>query len=325
MRTDEGLIPALVKDGRPLLSIVGLALIFSGCFALFVSVNRQFLPHDIDFLGESAGEIASLAEGRVANFMFHDRVAFGGALIAIGVLYLWLAEFPLRNGERWAWWAFVASGLLGFASFLTYLGYGYLDTWHGVATLFLFPLYLAGVWRSRALVADSRPRRPRLDSWGRSARLGRLLLLLTGAGMVMAGLTIMVVGMTSVFVPQDLAYMGLTSAELASYNSRLVPLIAHDRAGFGGGIASCGVLVLFCVWYGEPARSLWQTLTLSAVFGFGTAIGVHFVIGYTDFSHLAPAYAGLGIYLAGIMLSVRSATRAEPEKGGTSEGGVALI
>src|SRR6266700_3910594 len=77
-----------------------------------------------------------------------------GAMIAIGSLYLWMAEFPLRNGEAWAWWLFVLSGLAGFGSFLAYLGYGYLDTWHGVATLFLLPCYATGLYRSfRGLTA----------------------------------------------------------------------------------------------------------------------------------------------------------------------------
>jgi len=37
----------------------------------------------------------------------------------MGALYMWLAEFPLRNREAWAWWVFVISGLSGFGSFLT--------------------------------------------------------------------------------------------------------------------------------------------------------------------------------------------------------------
>ena len=41
---------------------------------------------------------------RVVHFMQHDRTAFGGALVAIGILYLWLVTFPLREGESWAWW-----------------------------------------------------------------------------------------------------------------------------------------------------------------------------------------------------------------------------
>ncbi|MEM7354473.1 MAG: hypothetical protein AAF657_26940 [Acidobacteriota bacterium] len=303
-RRETGFFDALIDDGRPLLSVTGLALVFSGCFALFVSAHQQFLPHDVQFLGASAAQLSAIAEGRVAYFMFHDRVAFGGAILAVGLLYLWLAALPLAQGERWAWWAFAGSGLLGFGSFLTYLGYGYLDSWHGTATLALLPLFLLGLWRSHTLVRDSAWPRRTLDSWGRRARLGRVLLLFTGVGMILAGGTIMFLGITAVFVPQDLAYMGVTPEDLTAFNPRLVPLIAHDRAGFGGGVASCGVLVLFCVWFAQPSRSLWQVLTLSGVFGFGTAIGVHFVIGYTDWFHLAPAFAGLAIYLAGLAMSI---------------------
>lgn len=315
--TDRGLFAALVDDGRPLLSLTALALIFSGCFAMFISAVGQFLPHDIQFLGQSAAELSALADGKVAHFMFHDRVAFGGALIAIGLLYLWLVAFPLSVGERWAWWALSISGLLGFGSFLSYLGYGYLDTWHGAATLALLPLFVLGLYRSYSLgrVAVSSPARPSLGSWGARARLGRALLLFTGIGMILAGTTIMIVGMTSVFVPQDLTFMGVTPDLLTAENPRLIPLIAHDRAGFGGGIASCGVLVLFCVWFGRPSRSLWQVLALSGFFGFGAAIGVHFFIGYTDWVHLAPAYLGFSIYLAGLVASVLGldSSRAETE------------
>jgi hypothetical protein len=305
-RREADFFSTLIKDGRPLISLTGLALLFSGSFALFLTATRQFLPHDSHFLGPLAAELPDIAGGRVASFMFHDRAAFGGSIIAIGWLYLWLAEFPLARRERWAWWALAASGVVGFGSFLTYLGYGYLDSWHGAATLALLPIFLVGLVLTRASLGDE-PNWPRrsLDSWGARARLGRLLLLGTGAGMLAAGGTIMTLGMTTVFVPQDLRYMGVDRAELAGLDPRLIPLIAHDRAGFGGGIASCGVLVLFCVWFAPAERSLWQVLALAGLFGFGAAIGVHFAIGYTDFIHLAPAYSGFAMYLAGLAASVR--------------------
>jgi hypothetical protein len=47
--------------------------------------------------------------------------------------------------ESWSWWTLVCSGLAGFLSFLSYLGYGYLDTWHGAATLLLLPVFVAGL------------------------------------------------------------------------------------------------------------------------------------------------------------------------------------
>ena len=40
-------------------------------------------------------------------------------------------------------------GTLGFLTFLSYLGTGYLDSWHGLATLVLLPLFVLGLARSR--------------------------------------------------------------------------------------------------------------------------------------------------------------------------------
>lgn len=304
---DQSLIAVLVGDGRPLLIFFGLSLILSGGFALFLSVNQQFLPHDVQFLGITADELCRINNCRVVHFMFHDRVAFGGALIAIGALYMWLAEFPLRQGEAWAWWLFIISGASGFASFLAYLGYGYLDTWHGVGTLLLVPFVIVGLARSLSLVKPPLGVRslfrPGVNvSWRSMFGIGRALLLATAAGMVLGGLTVMAVGMTRVFVPQDLEFMGLQRAELQAISARLVPLIAHDRAGFGGAICTTGLTVLFCVWCARPSRSLWQVLCFSGVVGFAAAIGVHPVVGYTDLFHLAPAIVGAIIFVVGLAL-----------------------
>ena len=48
---DAGLLEVVVADGRPLLLCTALALLFSGAFAIFLSVRREFLPHDVAFLG----------------------------------------------------------------------------------------------------------------------------------------------------------------------------------------------------------------------------------------------------------------------------------
>jgi hypothetical protein len=308
MDESRGLLSSLVGDGRPLLTLTGVALLFSGAFAVFLSATGQFLPHDIDFLQASAGQLCAQADCRIVAFMFHDRVAFGGALLAVAILYLWLSAFPLRAGEAWAWWTFAISGSLGFLSFLAYLAYGYLDTWHGVGTLFLLPCFLAGLVLShRTLVlpagmASMREGGRMKDASGRGW-WGRALLLVTAAGMVLAGLTILFVGMTEVFVPQDLQYMGLDRDRLHAINPRLIPLIAHDRAGFGGGLATAGIVVGLCTYCGRPTPGLWQALFLAGTAGFGCAIGVHYRVGYTDYTHLAPALVGAGMFAVGISLS----------------------
>jgi hypothetical protein len=300
-RDGRGLVEALVGDGRPVLTAIGLALAASGGFALFQSATGHFLPHDVAYLGMDAQRLCALQQCRIVHFMFHDRVAFGGVLIAVGILYAWLAEFPLRSGEPWAWRAFAVSGACGLASFLTYVGYGYLDTWHGAATLVLLALFVLGLARTRRLVAASpkTPAPPGLTGGG----TGRVLLLATGLGLLGAGLTISVVGTTSVFVPQDLAYIGLGASDLATINPRLVPLIAHDRAGFGGALLTCGVTWLFCVWHGRPSRSLWQALLAAGTVGFTCAIGIHGLIGYLDAVHLAPAVLGAVLFAAAAALA----------------------
>jgi hypothetical protein len=113
----RGFFDALVGDGRPLLKLTAISLIGSGLFAFFLAATGHFLPHDILYLGMSADELHSIAHGRLAHFMMHDRVSFGGAIFAIGILYLWLAEFPLRAGNAWAWWTFMFSGIAGLLVF----------------------------------------------------------------------------------------------------------------------------------------------------------------------------------------------------------------
>jgi len=308
---NPGLFAVLVEDGRPLLSFVAMSLILSGGFAIFLAATGHFLPHDERFLGMTADQLCALHGCRIVHFMYHDRGAFGGALIAIGILYLWLTAVPLRDREPWAWWTLLISGGVGFASFLTYLGYGYLDTWHGAATLVLLPCYLWGMaitWRTL-----NHPRRAGAlwaAGGGVSARdarfrVGRACLLMTAVALVAAGAVIMTVGMTSVFVPQDLSFMNLNPADLHAINPRLVPLIAHDRAGFGGALAATGVLVFFCVWCARPSRSLWQVLLISGTVGFGTAIGVHPLVGYLDAIHLAPAVIAAILFVCGLILTRR--------------------
>lgn len=303
---DVGLLAALVSDGLPLLNLLAVGLIVSGIFALFLSATHTFLPHDIAYLGMQPSQLCQLHDCRLVHFMFHDRVSFGGVLIAIGTLYLWMIAFPLAAGQAWAWQTLLITGAFGFLTFFSYRIYGYFDLWHAVATLGLLPLYVAGIICSRRVVmGPNRIHMPQVKvaplTFRTKQGFGRVCLLLTGAGMTLAGLTIMILGSTVVFVPQDLAYFQFTPAELAAINPRLIPLIAHDRAGFGGGIANCGLIVLFVVWNARLTRALWQALLVAGVAGFGCAIGIHFPMGYTTFSHLLPAYLGAVLFATGIV------------------------
>jgi hypothetical protein len=304
-RDDRSLVGILVGDGRPLLALFAVGLGLAGLLAWFLSAAGEALPHELRFLGMSIPELRSLADGRVADFMTHDRVAFGGTLIAMAAIYLWLVAVPLAHGQVWAWRVVAATGFFGFASFIAYAGSGYVDGWHAAASVALLAAFCPGLVLSRRGVArsTSEESRPSWPAWRTLDGLGRRLVALTGVGMVIAGLTILALGSIVVFVPQDLIYLGFDRAALDALNVRLVPLIAHDRTGFGGGVATIGLLVLGCLRWGTWSRSLWQALSVAGLVGFGAAIGIHGLVGYVDETHVGPAVAGAAVFAFGMLLS----------------------
>jgi hypothetical protein len=121
----------------------------------------------------------------------------------------------------------------------------------------------------------------------------------------MAGLVIAGVGVTGVFVWSDLQFLGTTSEALSRANSHLLPLIAHDRAGFGGALASDGVgILLLALWgfrRGEPW--VWWTLLFAGLAGFLGGVYAHVAVGYLEFGHLLPLAASGAIFVAGLVLS----------------------
>jgi len=302
-----GFLQPILGDGRPLLLLTAGSLFFAGGFAIFLAATGEFLPHDIHYLGMSAADLCRIRSCRVVDFMVHDRYSFGGVMCGVAVLYVWLVVFPLKRGEQWAWWALWITGAVGFAGFLTYLGYGYLDTWHGAGTLLLLPVFLTGMVRARRLLDGPldprsvlRPGVP-LRLSGRFA-WGRILLLLGAGATAIGGLTIMWVGVTDTFVPEDLAFMGISARGLGAINPRLIPLLAHDRAGFGGGVLTMGLTTLLCLWCARPARNLHQSVAVAGFVSLTAALTVHGAVGYTDLGHLVPALAAALTLVAGLAL-----------------------
>jgi hypothetical protein len=209
----------------------------------------------------------------------------------------------MKAKEAWAWWALLFSGAIGFSAFLTYLGQGYLDTWHGVATLFLLPVFLLGLWRSRPSSRSFRSIwRNTPEEFRTSAKWGRILLGSCAVGIILAGGTIAIFGMTIVFVPSDLTFIGMNAASIARISPTLIPLISHDRAGFGGGLCSIGCLLLFMARCAKLNRSLPEIVAVMGCAGFGGAIGVHFVVGYLNFFHLLPAFLGFLLFVVADVL-----------------------
>lgn len=282
--------------------LLGLGMIFGGVVAWLIAESSVLLPYDEDYLGMARDEVGRINE-HLLHFMSHDRITLAGTMISIGILYYRLGKYGMKSGQHWARTAVLTSGAVGFPSFFLYLGYGFFDPLHAAAALILLPMFLLAMRRNpdqplREPVNLRNSREWRLGLWG------QLCFVALGVSLSVGGLVIAGVGVTDVFVPQDLAFMGVTPAELNAANPKLIPLIAHDRAGFGGALFSNAVMLLIVALWGiqQGQRWLWWTLLAGGSPAFIAGLSVHFSIGYRDFIHLLPAYFAAALYVAGLIL-----------------------
>lgn len=282
--------------------LMGLGMILGGLLAWLVAATTVLLPYDVAFLGMHHHDIHRINEN-LLHFMSHDRITLAGTMISIGILYFQMARYGLKDGLHWVKTALLTSGLVGFSSFFLYLGYGYFDPLHAAAAALLLPLFVLGM-RGNPDRPYRKPVHLYNDKIWRLALWGQLCMVVLGFALAIGGLTIAGVGITTVFVPEDLEFLGTSPAELQAANPRLVPLIAHDRAGFGGALFSCALALLILALWGiqRGERWLWWTLLLGGSPAFVAALSVHVHIGYTDWWHLLPAFVALALYIPGLVL-----------------------
>jgi dihydroorotate dehydrogenase len=285
------------------IALFGICMIIGGIIAWIIAGTTVLLPYDEEFLGMDR-KMLNFHNENLLPFMSHDRITLAGTMISIGVLYTQFARYGQRFQLHWARTALLASAAIGFASFFLYLGYGYFDPLHAAVSLLLLPLFLLGMRNGK----DNRPlrqRQPNLvndKNWYRAQR-GQLMFVLLGFSLAAGGIVISIVGVTHVFVPQDLTFLHTHPGMLDNANPKLISLIAHDRAGFGGALFSNAIAILAASLWGiqQGQRWLWWTLLIGGLPGFVAGFGVHGVIGYTDFVHLSPAYLAFGFYVAGLI------------------------
>jgi len=282
--------------------MLGLAMLIGSLLALAIASTRVILPYDEVLCGLTRDQLSAL-NPRLLPFLAHDRISLAGTMIAIGVLYAGMSLWGIRRGIHWARIALFWSAGLGFASFFLFLGFGYFDPFHGFVTAILFQLYLQSMLGGQSpLRPPSLPEVTEDCAW-RHGQWGQFLLVIHGTGLLLAGLTIMTVGVFDVFVPSDLEFLESTTDQLRQASESLIPMIAHDRATMGGMLMAAGIpFLLAALWgIGRGTRWLWWTMLLAAVPAYVCAIGVHFVIGYMDFLQLLPAFLGLGFLVAGLI------------------------
>jgi dihydroorotate dehydrogenase len=285
-------------------TLMGIGMLIGGVLALVIAATKVVLPYDEAFLGIARDALPSI-NPRLLDFMAHDRITLAGVMISTGVLYLGLSVFGIRRGLHWARQAVFFSAFTGFLTFFLFLGFGYLDPFHAFVTVALLQLLLFGVHaRLGTYMPAVRPETRGSFAW-RLSLWGQLLLVIHGFALLAAGVAISVIGVTQVFVHEDLAFMRTTAAVLSSADPRLVPLVAHDRATLGGMLLAAGWLFLLPALWGFRRGSawLWWSLLIGGVISYATAIGVHYAVGYLSLKHLLPAFGGLVLMLIGLMLS----------------------
>jgi hypothetical protein len=283
--------------------IVGLGMLGAGLGAAAITLGPVLLWYDRDYLGMNREHLHAVNH-QLVPFLQHDRITMAGTMAAIGILYAGLAWGGIRQGWVWARNAYLVSGAVGFPTLFYFLGSGFLEPLHAAVALALFPMFVLATRRRPApprwTVRPDGPERSR-----RRALVGQLLMIVTGFGLFVGGATVSVVGLTTVFVPTDLTFLDTDARRLEVTSPRLLPFIAHDRAGFGGALMAAALAIaLLSIWgWRRGERWVWWTLALAAVVGFGPAIVVHLCIRYTSFEHLAPVYFGIGLTAAALILA----------------------
>jgi dihydroorotate dehydrogenase len=282
--------------------------------AMVIAATQVVLTYDEALVGLSRAQLNAV-NPRLLSFMAHDRVSLAGTMITIGVLYTSLAAFGMRLGLHWAQVAVQLSAFAGFGTFFLFLGFGYFDPFHAFVTVVLFQFLLLMLHSRLAPPAPIPPPSLHNDHRWRLGLWGQLLHVAQAIAFLVAGTTIALMGMTKVFVPEDLEFMQTTAEALRSVSPRLVPLIAHDRATFGGMLVASGLCFLGIALWGfrRGARWVWWALLLAGIPGYTCAIGVHFVVGYENLWHLTPAFAGLAVFVVAQALCYPYLASSDPE------------
>jgi len=281
--------------------LLGIGMIIGGILSWIIAATTVLLSYDLNFIDMTLDELKQVNH-HLLHFMSHDRITLSGTMITIGILYVQLARHGLKYSLHWARTALMTSGIVGFLSFFLFLGYGYFDPLHALAAAILFPMFLLSMRRN----PDQPYRLPvnvRNDRLWRLAMYGQFCFVILGFALAVGGLTIAGVGITQVFVQSDLVYLNTTHTELNGANLKLIPLIAHDRAGFGGALFCAALAILIIALWGiqQGARWIWWTLLLGGAPGFYAGLSVHLSIGYIDFLHLSPALLALLLYILGLI------------------------
>ncbi|RKQ32689.1 dihydroorotate dehydrogenase [Oceanobacillus halophilus] len=284
--------------------LFGLSILIGGLIALYFAFTSIILPYDETFIGLTRGEILQI-NPLILSFMSHDRMALAGTMISGGILYIQLARHGIKYGLHWTRISFHSAAIVGFLGIFLFIGYGYFDWLHGLFWLILLPIYILSFREGKRAVRTPISIHGKNDRAWKYGLYGQLMFIILGFLIIIGGVVISTIGVFNVFVSTDLSFLCMTPEMLDNISNNLIPVIAHDRAGFGSALISVGLLVLTISLWGfrKGERWIWNTICIGALPAFTAGIGTHIYIGYTTFIHLLPVYFLVILYLLGLILS----------------------
>ncbi|PGS49937.1 dihydroorotate dehydrogenase [Bacillus sp. AFS041924] len=295
-----------ISDGWIWYFLFGLFMFIGGLLALIISLTTILLPYDEHFLTVNRNAILQFND-RILPFMSHDRMTLAGTIMSGGILFMSLARNGIKHHYHWAKKASDTSAIVGFLTIFLFIGFGYFDWLHALFWLVLLVPFLIGVYKTKGLNRSPESENLTNHKVWKTSLIGQLFFIILGFSIIIGGCIISYVGVTTTFVKTDLTYLCITPTELNEFNQHLIPVISHDRAGFGGGLISVGLLVLMISLWGfrQNQRWIWWSLFLGSLPAFITAFAVHFMIGYTDFYHLLPPIIASVFLLVGVFRSYK--------------------
>ncbi|WP_088012739.1 dihydroorotate dehydrogenase [Gottfriedia acidiceleris] len=295
-----------LSDGWIWYFLFGLFMFIGGLLALFISLTSIVLPYDEQFLTINRNVILQFND-RILPFMSHDRMTLSGTIMSGGILFMSLARNGIKHQYHWAKKASNTSAFVGFLAIFLFIGYGYFDWLHALFWVVLLIPFLIGFFKTRGINRSPESQNLTNNRDWKISLIGQLFFIILGFSIMIGGCIISFVGVTTTFVKTDLNYLCITPSKLNAFNQHLIPVISHDRAGFGGGLVSVGLLVLMISLWGFRQNQKWifWTLLLGSLPAFITAFAVHFMIGYTDFYHLLPPIIASLFLLIGVITSYK--------------------
>lgn len=284
--------------------LFGLAILIGGMIALYFAFTSIILPYDESFIGLTRGDLLQV-NPLILSFMSHDRMALAGTMISGGIIYIQLARHGIKANLHWAKIAFHSAAIIGFIGIFLFIGYGYFDWLHGLFWVILLPIYYFSFKEGKGVIGSPSSSHGQNDKAWKYGLYGQLMFVMLGFLIVVGGIVISTIGVSKVFVSTDLSFLCMSPEMLESISQNLIPVIAHDRAGFGSALVSVGLLVLMISLWGfrQGEGWIWNTLAIGAMPAFIAGIGTHIYIGYTPFIHLLPVYLLVILYLLGLVFS----------------------